>query len=322
MHLYFASQWILFFFLYSFMGWVWESCYVSLKERRLVNRGFMHGPFLPLYGSGAVIVLFCTMTVQDHVVLVFLLGMAGATALEFVTGVVMESIFHVKYWDYSHQKLNLKGYICPAASLCWGCFSVLMVYVVHPPVQSAVLMLPERAAAAAAAVLTVGTAADFILSFREALDMKQLLAQVEKTRQQFRRLQDKLYQAAGGMTVMDKVHLDKRMEKKLFGRAAYLEKIRTGRRMRAKQLEELSAKIETVIKGSLPPKLSGRAAEKWRQDLAEIKENIFREFQKMNERSDRRYLHIAQMLRRNPTAVSGKFKETLDELKKIINGKQ
>ena len=90
MHLYFASQWILFFFLYSFMGWVWESCYVSLKERRLVNRGFMHGPFLPLYGSGAVIVLFCTMTVQDHVVLVFLLGMAGATALEFVTGVVME----------------------------------------------------------------------------------------------------------------------------------------------------------------------------------------------------------------------------------------
>ena len=104
---------------------MWESCYVSLKERRLVNRGFMHGPFLPLYGSGAVIVLFCTMTVQDHIVLVFLLGMAGATALEFVTGVVMESIFHVKYWDYSHQKLNLKGYICLQPRCAGGAFLYL-----------------------------------------------------------------------------------------------------------------------------------------------------------------------------------------------------
>ena len=127
MHLYFVSRWILFFFLYSFMGWVWESCYVSVKERRLVNRGFMHGPFLPLYGSGAVMVLLCTMGVRDHIILVFALGMTGATALEFITGVVMESIFHVKYWDYSKQKLNLKGYICPAASLCWGCFSVRRV---------------------------------------------------------------------------------------------------------------------------------------------------------------------------------------------------
>lgn len=322
MRLYFVSQWILFFFLYSFLGWVWESCYVSLKERRPVNRGFMHGPFLPLYGSGAVIVLLCTIEVRDHIVLVFFLGMAGATALEFVTGVVMESIFHVKYWDYSNQKLNLKGYICPAASLCWGCFSVLMVYIVHPPVETAVLMIPESAAAGTAAALTAGAAADFILSFREALDMKQLLAQAEKTRQQFGKLQEKLRQVADGITVMNKVRPDKNADRKQSGRSVYLEKIRESRRMRAQQLEEVSAKVETIIKDSLPLKLSGRAAEKWKQDLTEIKENISREFQKMNERSDKRYLHIAKMLRRNPTAVSGKFKETLDELKKIINGKQ
>lgn len=322
MHLYFVSRWILFFFLYSFMGWVWESCYVSVKERRLVNRGFMHGPFLPLYGSGAVMVLLCTMGVRDHIILVFALGMTGATALEFITGVVMESIFHVKYWDYSKQKLNLKGYICPAASLCWGCFSVLMVFVVHPPVESAVLMLPDHMAAGTAGVLTAGAAADFIFSFREALDMKQLLAQAEKTREQLRRLQDKLHQVTDGIAVLNKVRPEKRKTGKTFGRDLYLEKIRAVRRARIQLLEELSAKVEMAVRENLPLKLNGRAAEKWKQDLSEIKENISREFQKMNERSDRRYLRIVQMLRRNPTAVSGKFKETLDELKKIINGKQ
>ncbi len=322
MRLYFASRWILFFFIYSFIGWAWESCYVSVKERRLVNRGFMHGPFLPLYGSGALMVLLCTMEVQDQAVLVFLFGMAGATALEFITGVTMERVFHVKYWDYSNQKLNLKGYICPAASLCWGCFSVLMVYVIHPPVESAVLMLPDAAAAGTAGVLTAGAAVDFVFSFREAMDMKLLLMQAEKTREQFRRLQDKLYQVADGMTVLNKVRPDKKADRKQSGRAAYLEKIRAGRRARVQQLEELSSKVELVIREKLPVKLSGGAAEKWKQDFAEIKESILREFQKMNERSDKRYLRIAQMLRRNPTAVSGKFKETLDELKKIINGKQ
>ena len=70
MQTYYFPQWILFFFIYSFVGWIWECCYVSVKERRLVNRGFMHGPFLPLYGSGAVAVLGCTIAVRDDAVLV------------------------------------------------------------------------------------------------------------------------------------------------------------------------------------------------------------------------------------------------------------
>ena len=58
------SQWVLFFFLYSFLGWIWESCYVSVRKHRWVNRGFMHGPMLPLYGSGAMVVLIVTLTVR------------------------------------------------------------------------------------------------------------------------------------------------------------------------------------------------------------------------------------------------------------------
>lgn len=127
MHAYYLSQWVLFFFIYSFIGWVWESCYVSVRKRRWVNRGFMHGPMLPLYGSGALAVLVSTIGVRENMVLIFLLGMMAATVLEYFTGAAMERLFHVRYWDYSNQKLNLHGYICVSSSLCWGCFSVLLV---------------------------------------------------------------------------------------------------------------------------------------------------------------------------------------------------
>ena len=110
------SQWVLFFFLYSFLGWIWESCYVSVRKHRWVNRGFMHGPMLPLYGSGAMVVLIVTIPVRDNILLVFLMGMIGATILEYFTGITMERLFHVRYWDYRNLKFTVRGYICPVAS--------------------------------------------------------------------------------------------------------------------------------------------------------------------------------------------------------------
>ena len=108
MQSYHLTQWVLFFFIYSFIGWVWECCFVSVRKRRWVNRGFMYGPMLPIYGFGALAVLISTIRVRDSIPLIFLFGMVGATLLEYVTGAVMERLFNVKYWDYSNQKFNLK----------------------------------------------------------------------------------------------------------------------------------------------------------------------------------------------------------------------
>ena len=165
MHAYYFSQWVLFFFIYSFIGWVWESCYVSVRKHRWVNRGFMHGPMLPLYGSGALVVLVSTISVRENMALVFLLGMLAATVLEYFTGAAMERIFHVRYWDYSNQKLNIHGYICVSSSLCWGGFSVLLVRVVHLPIETAVLKIPPAVAEAIAFVLAVdsGSGSDSVL---------------------------------------------------------------------------------------------------------------------------------------------------------------
>ena len=71
------AQCFLFFFIYAFLGWVWESCYVSLKSRQWVNRGFLHGPWLPIYGSGAIVILLLTLPARGRPALIFLLGMVG-----------------------------------------------------------------------------------------------------------------------------------------------------------------------------------------------------------------------------------------------------
>ena len=193
------SQWVLFFFLYSFLGWIRESCYVSVRKHRWVNRGFMHGPMLPLYGSGAMVVLIVTIPVRDNILLVFLMGMIGATILEYFTGITMERLFHVRYWDYRNLKFNVRGYICPLASLCWGVFSILMVKVVHIPFEHMVLLIPVTIADILAFVLTIAAAVDFTQSFNEAMDMKRILVQLEASKEQIRKMQERLKDASEEM---------------------------------------------------------------------------------------------------------------------------
>ena len=115
--LYTIHQWLLLFYLYCFAGWIWESCYVSLKKRKWINRGFLKGPLLPIYGSGAIVVLVSTIMVQNNTFLIFIIGMIAATILEYITGELMERIFHVRYWDYSDKPFNINGHICLLSSL-------------------------------------------------------------------------------------------------------------------------------------------------------------------------------------------------------------
>lgn len=143
MHIYSTGQWVLLFFFYCFCGWVWESCYVSLCQRRWVNRGFLHGPLLPIYGFGAILILFVTLPVENDLRLVWLLGMLAATALEYVVGAAMERLFQVRYWDYSKHRFNLHGYICLSSSIAWGFFSILLVRFVHPPVGRLLADVPS-----------------------------------------------------------------------------------------------------------------------------------------------------------------------------------
>ncbi|MFR7894036.1 MAG: putative ABC transporter permease [Dysosmobacter sp.] len=191
MYVYTPGQWALLFFFYCFCGWVWESCYVSAKQRHWVNRGFLRGPLLPIYGSGAIIILFATLPVADNFWLVYFLGMLAATALEYVVGAVMEQLFKVRYWDYTKQPFNLHGYICLTSSIAWGFFSDLLIYVIHPPIDKLLHKLPALLVNPLAAVIAVLFIMDTVKSTKAAIDLREVLTKLTEENAELRRLAKK-----------------------------------------------------------------------------------------------------------------------------------
>lgn len=187
--IYTFSTWLLFFYFYCFLGWLWETCYVSVLKAKWVNRGFMRGPFLPIYGSGAIVVLIFTLPFRTNAGLVFVVGMTSATLLEYFTGAAMEKMFHVRYWDYSRQRLNLNGHICVTSSLAWGCFSVILTLYGHTPVERFVLNMNTNVLEVLVFVLTVYISIDMAESIREAINLKEVLLGLEENNEDFRRLQ-------------------------------------------------------------------------------------------------------------------------------------
>lgn len=187
--IYTFSTWLLFFYFYCFLGWLWETCYVSVLKAKWVNRGFMRGPFLPIYGSGAIVVLIFTLPFRTNAGLVFVVGMTSATLLEYFTGAAMEKMFHVRYWDYSKQRLNLNGHICVTSSLAWGCFSVILTLYGHTPVERFVLNMNTNVLEVLVFVLTVYISIDMAESIREAINLKEVLLGLEENNEDFRRFQ-------------------------------------------------------------------------------------------------------------------------------------
>ncbi|MCD8326112.1 MAG: putative ABC transporter permease, partial [Lachnospiraceae bacterium] len=192
---YTVEQWLFFFYFYCFFGWVFESTYVSLKSRHFVNRGFMHGPFLPLYGTGAIMMLVVSRPFADNILLTYIAGCIGATVLEYVTGAMMEAMFKVRYWDYSDKRFNIKGYICLGSTLAWGVLTILMTRVVHTQVESLVISIPAQTLSMLVFALTVYIVIDLVLSFKDAFALRDVLVKLEKVRQEAAQWQEKLAEA-------------------------------------------------------------------------------------------------------------------------------
>ena len=168
MHGYTFSQWLLFFYIYCFLGWCIESTYVSIKTKKLVNRGFLSAPLLPIYGTGAIIILVTTLPFIMNPILVFFMSIISATLLELVVGYSMESLFKVRYWDYSNNYKNYKGYICLKSSIFWGFLGILMTYLVHDIISSSITMFSINIVNIITIVISIFFVVDTIRSFNAA----------------------------------------------------------------------------------------------------------------------------------------------------------
>ena len=319
---YSVDQWILFFFFYCFCGWIWESCFVSVRQHRWVNRGFLHGPLLPIYGFGAIIILLATLWVQSQPVLVYLLGMAAATVLEYFTGAAMEKLFHVRYWDYSDQKFNLNGHICLACSLGWGVFSVLLVYGIHPPVARLITAVPYALAQILVPVLICGFTVDAVQSFRAACDLRQMLEQLTNENEDLRRFaqraevisafaEDDLRQFQE-RTHLRLTELEDRQKVALTQRLnGYREKTLQAQQAVCDALETCRARLEERVELTEAARIQRKA------EIDEALDRLRDHAAHIRTRDDEKYRSALRILRGNPTASAQKYKEALDTLRKL-----
>lgn len=309
MYAYTIIQWLFFFYFYCFAGWCFESAYVSIKSRELTNRGFLRGPFLPIYGSGAIMMLVVSMPFQDNIFLTYIAGCVGATALEYVTGVAMEALFKVRYWDYSKNKFNFQGHICLGSSLAWGVLTILMTELIHVPVERLVLSMPEYAVTMATYFLTVVIFADFALSFKAAIDLRNILMKMEQAKAELvhiRRRLDVIIALA-----------DQDWEERKAAFAESRAEAREAQEDKGVRLEELKANIESKLdklKRLVQSKHSS-CPDSVREEVMDLKEKYSINLELRKRLGGLKDFFQRDMIRANPGMTSERFKEALEELK-------
>ena len=325
MHVYTLGQWLILFFSYCIAGWIFESCFVSAKQHKWVNRGFLNGPWLPIYGSGAIIVLFATLPVQNNLFLVWLLGMISATILEYVTGAVIEKIFKVRYWDYSSHRFQVKGYICLTSSVAWGFFAILLIKFIHPPFAKFLSDIPSMLIDPVSMVLVVLFTIDTVHSVREALDLRNVLTKLTEENEDLR----KLAKRAEVISTFAEDDLKKFRNKTELNRILIETYVK----------EEIDTQIEkyNALKINKKEKIQQRIENAINIKL-DILENIAAEFEKKQNQHDDydkamemiqsyryslkgrkvdTYKHAYRILHANPSAHAELFKEAMDMLRKL-----
>ena len=127
-------KYILYFFIYAFLGWCCECVYCSLGDKKVVNRGFLNGPICPIYGFGALAIVYLLNDYIGDWAIVFTMGLIMTSILEYVTSVILEFLFHSTWWDYSNRMFNINGRVCLKNSILFGIMSVVLMEIIHPMV--------------------------------------------------------------------------------------------------------------------------------------------------------------------------------------------
>lgn len=302
MYSYNVFEWIVFFAIYCLIGWAGESLYVSWEHKKWVNRGFLHGPFLPIYGSGAIIILFATLPVRHNLFLVFLFGMTSATVLEYITGYVMEQIFKVRYWDYTIQPFNLNGYICLGCSIAWGVCAELLINFIHKPVERFVVSMDENVISVCAILFCVYFCTDLSLSTKEAFDLRRLILDAIESNEHLRRIEKR----------MDVIIAFAEDDKERFKAKIEKYKDENEKRKLSFAFDLAEAKLEFYDKLEAKKSEYEEEVSKLKNEIKEAREKYVARMKQAKEKS------ASSILKRNPGANANKAKLNLEELLKHI----
>lgn len=171
---------LVYFIIYSIAGWVLESVYRSFCEKKLINTGFLYGPFCPIYGIGAIIMFLFLRRFQGHFLVLFLISFFILSIWEYSVGVLLEKIFKTRYWDYSNHKINIKGRVCLFNSICWGILGVLFIMYIHPYVEENIKLVNPHILIFIIYIIAFIVLIDTIVSIIKTKNIKTVLQKVEE----------------------------------------------------------------------------------------------------------------------------------------------
>ena len=170
---YTLCYWFLCFMLYSFIGYLTEITCCSINNKKLVmNRGFCLGPYLPIYGFSCVIMNLFLAKYNHDLITLFVMSAFVCTIMEYMTSLILEKIFHARWWDYTEKKFNLAGRVCLENSCLFGLGGVVIVRVIHPFVEGIIKSLPLKALFIIAIVLFVIFLVDVIITITTMCQVK------------------------------------------------------------------------------------------------------------------------------------------------------
>lgn len=188
---------LFYFFIYAFLGWCLEVVYTRIRRREWINRGFLNGPLCPIYGVGVVLILVIVRWILGNMglsgmIAAFAVITVVTTLLELITGAVLESLFMTKWWDYSSNRFNYKGYICLKFSLGWGIAGTAVLIGFHPLIERGVQSVSTTATQLILTVLLFAFAIDMSFTVRALIDFRRLLFEFEKITNDYKNAKEKL----------------------------------------------------------------------------------------------------------------------------------
>lgn len=198
----YQAVWI--FIIYAFLGWCSEVAFAAVNKGKFVNRGFLNGPVCPIYGVGMLIVVLCLWNLRDRPLLLFLGSALLITALEFVTGFVLERFFHDKWWDYSDMPFNIKGYVCLKFTILWGLAASFIIGAIHRFIYMLIEKTPFVLGVILLAVFSAAFIADFTVTLTALVKLPKKLKAMAEAERALRAVSDKIGENISDTTIAAK----------------------------------------------------------------------------------------------------------------------
>lgn len=180
------------FIIYAFIGWCTEVSYAVLDTGKFVNRGFLNGSYCPIYGCGVVIVVAILTPLKENLLILFAGSFLLTSVLEYITGYILEKVFHNKWWDYSDKPFNIKGYVCLKFSIYWGLACTFIMDIIHPIIYAAIRFIPFVLGVVLLSIIMCVFAADCIITVTTILKFNKRLKIMDEMAASIHRLSDEI----------------------------------------------------------------------------------------------------------------------------------